>query len=119
MHITLTGLHLEITDAIRSYTLGKMDTLEKYVPHNDTSARLAVELSKTTNHHAHGQVFKAEGRLHIRGKEIVLESTQDDLYKAVDVLKDMLTREMAQYKDKERSIIRRGAQKVKALFKRL
>jgi putative sigma-54 modulation protein len=119
MHITLAGIHLEITDAIRTYTMGKMRTLEKYVPSNDSSAKMSIELGKTTNHHTHGNVFKATGHLHIRGKEVTLETTQDDLYKAVDTLKDMFTREMAQYKDKERSIVRRGAHRVKALFKGL
>ena len=119
MHIIITGVHMEITDAIRSYTFEKMKSLEKLIPHDDTSAKLAVELSKTSNHHVHGQVFQAEGNLHIRGKETALRTTQDDLYKAIDTLKDMLTRELAQHKDRERSIVRRGAHRVKALFKKL
>ena len=119
MHIIITGVHMEMTEAIREYTLEKMKTLEKFVPHDDTSAKLSVELSKTTNHHAHGDVFQAEALLHIRGKETALRTTQDDLYKAIDLLKDMLARELSQHKDKERSVIRRGAHKVKALFKRL
>ncbi len=119
MHIIITGVHMEMTEAIREYTLEKMKTLEKFVPHDDTSAKLSVELSKTTNHHAHGDVFQAEALLHIRGKETALRTTQDDLYKAIDILKDMLARELSQHKDKERSVIRRGAHKVKALFKRL
>lgn len=108
-----------MTNAIREYTLEKMKTLEKYLPKGDTSAQLAVELSKTTNHHQHGDIFQAEGRLHIRGKETMVSTTQSDLYKAIDVLKDMLSRELATYKDKERSVVRRGAHKVKALLKRL
>ena len=119
MHIIITGVHMEITDAIRSYAYEKMHTLEKLVAHDDTSAKLTVELSKISNHHVNGQVFKAEGILHIRGKETALKNTQDDLYKAIDVLKDMLARELSQHKDKERSLVRRGAQKVKALFKKL
>lgn len=119
MHIMITGVHMEMTDAIRDYALEKMQSLEKYIPSDDTSAKLAVELSKTTNHHAHGDVFQAEGHLHIRGKETTVRTTQDDLYKAIDILKDMLTRELAQHKDKERSIFRRSAHKMKALFKRL
>lgn len=110
---------MEMTDAIRDYTLTKMEGLEKYVSKDDTSGKLTVELSKTTNHHAHGDVFQAEALLHIRGKETVVRTTQDDLYKAIDTLKDMLTRELASYKDKERSVFRRGAHKVKALLKRL
>lgn len=119
MHTILTGVHMEITDAIRRYTLEKMKPLEKFVAHNDTSAKLSIELSRTTTHHVHGQVFQAEANLHMRGKETSLRTTQDDLYKAVDVLKDMLSREMSQYKDKERSIVRRSAHKVKSLFKKL
>lgn len=110
---------MEMTDAIRNYTLEKMKTLEKYVPKGDTSGKLTVELSRTTTHHVHGDVFEAEGILHIRGKETTVRTTQDDLYKAIDLLKDMLVRDLAQHKDKERSIVRRGAHKVKALFKKL
>ena len=112
------GVHLEMTDAIRDYAFEKMNSLKKFVPHDDTSAKLTVELSKTTTHHQHGEVFQAEGRLHIRGKETTLRTTQDDLYKSIDILKDMLARELAQHKDKERSIFRRSAQRMKNLFKR-
>ena len=119
MHIILTGVHMEITDSIRGYTLEKMHSLDKLVPRDDTSAKLSIELSKASNHHVNGQVFQAEALLHLRGKDTALKTTQDDLYKAIDVLKDMLAREMAQHKDKERSIVRRSAHKVKALFKKL
>lgn len=110
---------MEMTEAIRSYTMEKMKTLEKYVPKGDTSGKLTIELSRTTTHHVHGDVFEAEGILHIRGKETAVRTTQDDLYKAIDLLKDMLARELSQHKDKERSIVRRSAHKVKALFKKL
>lgn len=119
MHIIITGIHIEMTEAIHSYAMDKMSTLEKMVPKDDSSAKLAIELSKVSNHHAHGEVFQAEAILHIRGKDAALKTTQDDLYKAIDVLKDMLTRELATHKDKERSIVRRGAHKVKQLLKRL
>ncbi len=119
MHITLTSVHMEITEAIREYTFEKMESLKKLTAKDDTSATLSVELSKVSNHHVHGQVYRAEAVLHIRGKDTALHTTQEDLYKAVDVLKDMLTRELAQYKDKERSLVRKGAQQMKALFKRL
>lgn len=118
MHIIITGVHMEMTDAIRNYTLEKMRSLEKYMG-DDTSGKLTVELSKTTNHHAHGNIYQAEGILHVRGKETTVRTTQDDLYKAIDLLKDMLSRELAQHKDKERSIFRRSAHKVKTLLKRL
>jgi ribosomal subunit interface protein len=119
MHITITGIHMEMTEAIKDYAYEKMSALEKYVPKDDGSAKLAVELSRTTNHHAHGDVFQAEAQLHIRGKASTVRTTQDDLYKAIDTLKDMLTRELATHKDKERSILRRSAHRVKNLLKKL
>lgn len=119
MHIIITGVHIDLTDGIRDYTLEKMKTLEKYIPKNDTSAKLSVELSKTTNHHVHGAYFQAEAHLHIRGKETTVRTTEDDLYKAIDLLKDKLTRELASHSDKTRSIFRRSAHKVKSLFKNL
>src|SRR5574343_710533 len=103
MHIIITGVHMEMTDAIREYSLDKMSALEKFVSKDDTSARLSLELSKTTNHHTHGAFFQAEAQLHISGKTTTLRTTQDDLYKAIDILKDMLSRELVQHKDKERS----------------
>lgn len=119
MHIIITGNHIDVTIALRKYTLDKMESLKKYVSKDDTSAKLTVELSKTTNHHNNGDIFQAEGMLHIRGKETSVKTTQNDLYKAIDVLKDMLIREVASHKDKERSIVRRSAHRVKALFKKL
>ena len=110
---------MEMTDAIREYTFEKMSSLEKYIAKDDTSAKLTVELSRTTKHHIHGDVFQAEAQLHIRGKQTTLRTTEDDLYKAIDLLKDKLTRELASHKDKERSVFRRSAYKVKTLFKKL
>lgn len=110
---------MEITEAIRNYTLEKIKTIEKYVPKGDSSAHAQIELSKTTHHHTNGDVFQAEAVVHIRGNDFTVRTTQDDLYKAIDTLKDMLTRELAAYKDKERSILRRGAYKVKQLLKKL
>ncbi len=110
---------MEITEAIRGYTLEKMQSLEKLISRDDTSAKLTVELSKISNHHVNGQVYRAEAMLHIRGKDTSLKTTEDDLYKAIDVLRDKLIRELASYKDKERSIVRRGAQKVKTLLRKV
>ena len=119
MHIIITGVHMEMTDAIRDYTLSKMKSLDKYVQKDDTSAKLVIELSKTTKHHQNGDVFQAEARLHTRGREISLQAIENDLYKSIDVLKDMLARELSTHKDKERSIFRKGANKIKNLFKKI
>ncbi len=116
MHITITGVHIEITEAIKSYTEEKVSNLEKYIGNRNT--KVDVFLSKTTEHHNHGDIFKAEANMHIDGKALSAKTTEDDLYKAIDGLKDILARELTHHKDKKISVFRRGAHKIKNLLKR-
>ncbi|MEN9881038.1 MAG: hypothetical protein RLZZ308_221 [Candidatus Parcubacteria bacterium] len=118
MHIIITGVHIDVTDAIQGYTFEKMKSLEKFIAKEDSSVKLVVELSKTTNHHSHGDVFQANAQFHMRSKEVSLSTKQDDLYKAIDVLKDMLARELAKNKDREQSLFRRGSHTIKSLFRK-
>lgn len=117
MHITITGVHIEITSAIHDYAVEKISNLNKFVRDNDTSAMAEVTLTKTTGHHSHGDVFQAEARVHTSGKSLTAKVTEDDLYKAIDSLKDTLARELSQHKDKKLSIVRRSAHKIKSLLK--
>lgn len=117
MHITITGVHIEITSAIHDYAMEKMNSLNKFVRDDDTSAMMEVILTKTTEHHSHGDVFQAEARFRSSGKSLTAKTTEDDLYKAIDTLKDRLMRELSQHKDKRQSIFKRGAHKIKSLLK--
>ena len=119
MQIKITGVHLEVTEAIKHYTEDKLMSLGKFIQGDSTGILLEVELSKTTNHHQHGDFFQVDVHVRRPGKDIVVSTTEEDLYKAIDVSKDKLTRELTAYKDKERSVFRRGAHKVKQLMKRL
>jgi putative sigma-54 modulation protein len=117
MHITITGIHIEITDAIREYVNTRISSLSKYSVKGDTSATVAVEVSKTTAHHTHGDVFQAEAQAHIKGKNIHVRAVKDDLYSAIDEVKDMLARELTEEKDRRISLFKKGAHKLKKLLK--
>ena len=117
MHITISGVHIEITEAIHDYTIEKLGSLDKFVK-NDTSAKLEVIITKTTGHHVHGEFYQAEAVLHVSKKTITLKAKEDDLYKSIDVLKDMLFRELTSHKDKKHSLLKRSAHKIKDLLKR-
>ncbi|MEN9551650.1 MAG: hypothetical protein RI935_27 [Candidatus Parcubacteria bacterium] len=117
MHIIISGVHVDITEAMRTYAEDKLQSVEKLIKRDDSSASLTLELSKTSNHHVHGDFFLAEAMLHIRGKDMTLKATEDNMYKAIDVVKDKLLRELSSYKDKELSIIRRAQAKIKSLLK--
>jgi putative sigma-54 modulation protein len=117
MHITITGVHIEVTEALREYVNNRLSPLSKYASKGDTSGMIAVELSKTTAHHTHGDVFQVEAQAKIKGANVNVRSVQDDLYNAIDEVRDMLARELTEEKDRRISLFKKGAQKIKKLLK--
>jgi putative sigma-54 modulation protein len=117
MKIIISGAHLEITDAIEEYAEEKLSIVKKYTK-DDHSARLSVEIAKTTAHHAHGAIYKVSALFVRKGKEKSLEVISDDVYKGIDLMKDKLGRELSDEKDKELSLFKKGAQKIKGLLRK-
>ena len=107
--------NLEKTEAIQSYLLKRVNSLNKFISEN--SALCEVELEKTTNHHKGGDIFRAEINLAVGGKQFRSVSEKEDLYAAIDVAKDDLVRELQANKDKKVSMVRRGGAKVKNMIK--
>lgn len=116
MNIKITGVHIEITQAINDYVEEKIGSLAKFI--GNSNAKIDVHLSKTTEHHNHGDIFKAEAGIHIDGKNLTGKATSDDLYKSIDELKDILSREVTHHKDKKISVFRKSAHRIKNLLKR-
>lgn len=117
MQIILTGIHIEITKAIADYVHEKFEVTKKYVK-GDHTARLSVEISKTSERHHQGDMYQVSALLIRKGKEKSLETISDDVYKSIDLMKDKLSRELSDGKDKEMSLFKRGAQKIKNVLKR-
>ncbi|HWS76383.1 MAG TPA: ribosome-associated translation inhibitor RaiA [Quisquiliibacterium sp.] len=92
MNLSITGHHLEVTPALRDYVTQK---LERITRHFDRVIDVKVFLSVDK------LVQKAEINIHVRGKDIFAEATDDDLYAAIDALVDKLDRQVLKYKDKQ------------------
>jgi putative sigma-54 modulation protein len=91
MNLHITGHHLEVTPALRDYVTSKLDKVTRHFDHViDVSVTLSVEKLKQT----------AEVTLHVRGKDIFVESDDTDLYAAIDALVDKLDRQVLKYKQK-------------------
>ncbi len=117
MQIIISGVHLEITSAISDYVEQKFAVAKKYTK-GDHTAKLAVEIEKTSEHHLHGNIYKVRAIFTRKGKEKALEVLSDDVYKGIDLMKDKLGRELSDEKDKEMSLFKKGAQKIKGLLRR-
>lgn len=91
MNLNVSGHHLEVTPAIRTYVSGKFDRVTRHFDHV-IDAHVILSVDKLAQ--------KAEVTLHVRGKDIHAECIDADLYAAIDLLVDKLDRQVIKYKDK-------------------
>lgn len=91
MQATISGHHVEITDALREIINTKLEKLER---HFDQIASIHVILS------VEKQRQMAEATIHIAGADLAATATHDDMYTAIDQLTDKLDRQLIKHKEK-------------------
>ena len=96
MNVTISGHHLEVTPSLREYVLTKLDRVTRHFDQVvDITVLLSVEKQKEKERRQ-----KAEVNLHVKGKDIFVETAHEDLYAAIDQLMDKLDRQVLKHKDK-------------------
>ncbi len=95
MNLQLTGHHLDITPAIRTYVSGKLERVAHHFDHHVIDVNVILSSGKNER--------KVEASVHLAGKEIFCESADADLYAAIDGLVDKLDRMLAKHKEKSLS----------------
>lgn len=109
---------MEITDAIREYIHKRLDSLQKIAETPGNDLLVNVEVGKTTNHHRSGDIFRAEVSADMEGVPLYAVSEQQDLYAAIDDVRDKVTAEAKKVRDKKRSAIRRGGSMAKEFVRK-
>lgn len=117
MRISIKATNIDLTEALRLYVTERVESVQKLTTASSESLHAAVEIGKTTHHHKQGDVFRAEVNFHVGHTLIRSVAVKDDLYAAIDEMRDDLARELANVKDKDRTMIRRGAAVVKSMMK--
>ncbi|RTK97397.1 MAG: ribosome-associated translation inhibitor RaiA [Neisseriaceae bacterium] len=90
----------DLTDAIKDYATEKLSALDKYLPSQGENADFNLRLGKVSNHHHHGKIFYAEVSIKTPEKNFGALVEAEDIYAAIDQLKDDLAHNIAHYKDK-------------------
>ena len=91
MNLHMSGHHLEITPSMRDYVSSKMIRINRHFDHViDVNMILSVEKLRQ----------KIEANVHLSGKDIFVESEDDDMYAAIDLLIDKLDRQIVKHKEK-------------------
>jgi len=106
MKIQITGRHLEITSALRSHVEEKLSKLDH---HFDNILDLQVVLHVEKDSHF------AEAKLSVPGDEIVAKAEGENMYMAIDMLRDKLDRQVVKHKQKLKSHHRSRHDKYDAL----
>jgi putative sigma-54 modulation protein len=96
MNLTISGHHLEVTPALRTYVESKLDRITR---HFDQVVDVKVLLS-IENQTEKERRQKAECNIHVKGSDMFAESAHEDMYAAVDELVDKLDRQVVRHKDR-------------------
>ncbi len=91
MNLHITGHHVQVTPAIRDYVSGKMERVTKHFDHV-IDVNVIMSVAKLRQ--------KVEATVHVRGRDIFCESTEEDMYAAIDSLVDKLDRTVIKHKEK-------------------
>ena len=91
MQLSVTGHHIDMTEALQSYVENKMERLER---HFDQVTNVHVILSVEKLRH------KAEATMHISGGKIFADAEQENMYAAIDSLVDKVDRQVKKHKEK-------------------
>ena len=91
MQLNVSGHHVDVTDSLRGYVESKIERLERHFDLvSDVHCILSVEKLR----------HKAEAKVNVNGDTIFAETTEEDMYAAIDGLVDKLDRRVRKHKEK-------------------
>ncbi|HHT9117391.1 MAG TPA: ribosome hibernation-promoting factor, HPF/YfiA family [Candidatus Hypogeohydataceae bacterium YC38] len=92
MDIIVSGRHINITAAIKSYAEKKASKLEKFF---DRVIKVQMNLNVESDRHTAEMIVSAA-----RGSMLIAEVTDHDIYAAIDRAVDKLERQLTRHKEK-------------------
>ena len=88
----ITGLHVEITPALRDKVVTCLDKLTK---NRDDVTDVKVTLSVEKKH-----IHKVEATIQVKGQSVHAEQESPSMYEAIDKLEDKLSRQLKKHSEK-------------------
>lgn len=91
MQISITGHHVEVTDAMKQHVEGKISKLKRHFD-NVTDIHVILTVEKLEQ--------KAEATVQVSGAKLFADDVQEDMYVAIDNMVDKLDRQIIKHKEK-------------------
>lgn len=109
-----TSTGLDLTDAIRDYVYKRAESLASVIDMSDDKVTIDVELSRIMADQASGEVYKVDFHVLAPGEDFFASEVADDLYAAIDLVKDEVRSLVVKKHDKELTKRRQGGYEIKA-----
>ncbi|MDE6905245.1 MAG: ribosome-associated translation inhibitor RaiA [Lachnospiraceae bacterium] len=91
MRITITGRNIELTEGLKSAVEDKLGKLEKYfAPDTEVFVTLSVEKERQ----------KIEVTIPVKGNIVRSEQVSNDMYVSIDLVEEVIERQLKKYKKK-------------------
>jgi putative sigma-54 modulation protein len=91
MNIDITGQHMDVTEALKTYIHEKLARLERHFDHMG-GAHVVMTVQKERH--------LIEAKIPIAGEILFANAEATDMYAAIDVLTDKLDRQVKRHKEK-------------------
>ncbi|MEE8886931.1 MAG: ribosome-associated translation inhibitor RaiA [Eubacteriales bacterium] len=91
MNITISGKNVEVTDALRDTINEKLGKLDKYFT-ADTNVIVTLSVEKERQ--------KIEVTIPVKGRIIRSEQVSNDMYISIDLVEEVIERQLRKYKNK-------------------
>ena len=114
-HVNTKATNITLTPEIEDRLEKKLHALEKFISEGSNCV-CDVELEKVTGSQT-GKIYRAEINFEVDGRLFRAEATEESIEVAIDRVKNELKRELRKARDKEKSLLRRGSQRIKDMLR--
>ncbi|MBI5621510.1 ribosome-associated translation inhibitor RaiA [Candidatus Falkowbacteria bacterium] len=97
MKLKIKATNITLTPQLKAYVEHKATMLAKYYV---GIIGIEAEVDLTSHHHRQGKIYRAEFNVAVPGKLLRVEKTAEDIFKAVDKVKEHMALELKKYKEK-------------------
>ena len=117
-NIKINAIGIESTKEIEDYLMKKLESLEKFIDFDDEEVTTDIRISKETRSSRSGNLYKSEISIMTVGKKYGAKGEAEELYAAIDDMKDVISKKISSYKGKKQSLFKKGGAKIKKMLKR-
>lgn len=113
MQINIKWTNINHTEDLEGYIREKIGELSKYIIETNGTIEAFVEVGRTTLHHQSGDIFRAECNIRLPKRLLRAEAESADVNLAINEIRDILQKEIKNYKETIITKRRKGERLIK------